>query len=126
MIMNEKHANKTDGNVKCSRCENLFHKERKWQQHYRITNCHKILSTQPVELKPPNTQRALWNHLCINEENAKNMKFEENVSSIYENIVYWKRNIFRLPTGKSGRCFIDETTRLIDVWIKGSLLKISH
>ena len=54
------------------------------------------------------------------------MKFEENVSSIYENIVYWKRNIFLLPTGKSGRCFIDETTRLIDVWIKGSLLKISH
>ena len=45
------------------------------------------------------------------------MKFEENLSSIYENLVYCKRNIFPLPTGKSGRCFIDETTRLIDVWI---------
>ena len=30
---------------------------------------------------------------------------------------------FLYPTGKSGRCFIDETTRLIDVWVRGSPLK---
>ena len=29
MIMNEKHANKTDGNVKCSRCENFVSQGKK-------------------------------------------------------------------------------------------------
>ena len=50
-------------------------------------------------------------------------QFEENVSSIYEKFVYWEKNIFLLTTGKDGRCFIDETTRLIDAWVRGSLLK---
>ena len=45
------------------------------------------------------------------------------LSSIYEKIVYWKNNIFLLPTGIGERCFIDETTRLIDAWIRGSPLK---
>ena len=52
-----------------------------------------------------------------------NKQFEENVSSIYEKIVYWKKNIFLLPTGKRGRCFINERTRLIDTWIRGLQLK---
>ena len=52
-----------------------------------------------------------------------NKQFEENVSSIYEKIVYWKKNIFLLPTGKCRKCFIEETTRLIDAWIRGSPLK---
>ena len=40
-----------------------------------------------------------------------------------EKIVYWKKNIFLLPTGKGGRCFIDERAQLIDAWIRGSPLK---
>ena len=31
--------------------------------------------------------------------------------------------IYLLPAGKSGKCFIDETTRLIHAWLRGSLLK---
>ena len=44
----------------------------------------------------------------------RNKQFKENVSSIYEKIVYWKENIFQ-----TGRCFIDETTRLIETWVRG-------
>ena len=37
--------------------------------------------------------------------------------------VYWKKNIFLLPTGKGGGYFIDETIRLIDAWVRCSPLK---
>ena len=31
-----------------------------------------------------------------------------------------EKEYYLLPTGKSGRCFIDETTRLIDAWVRDS------
>eukprot|EP00794_Sanderia_malayensis_P000835 gene836-131_t len=39
--------------------------------------------------------------------------FEYDISNAYENIVYWKKNMFLLPSGKSGNDFIDEMTTLI-------------
>ena len=51
------------------------------------------------------------------------IEFEENVTFIYEHIVYWKKNLFLLPTGKAGKLFIDELTKLFNAWIDDSPLK---
>ena len=51
------------------------------------------------------------------------IEFEENVTFIYEQIVYWKKNLFFLPTGKAGKLFIDELTKLFNAWINDSPLK---
>ena len=51
------------------------------------------------------------------------IEFEENVTFIYEQIVYWKKNLFFLPTGKAGKLFIDELTKLLNAWIDDSPLK---
>ena len=37
--------------------------------------------------------------------------------------MYWQKNVFFLFTGESGRCFIDETKRLINAWVRDSPLK---
>ena len=34
----------------------------------------------------------------------------------YEEIVKWKRNIFKLPKGNNGKRFLDEMTKLINQW----------
>ena len=34
------------------------------------------------------------------------------VELIYEKFVYWKKNVFLLPTGKSGKLYIDESVKL--------------
>ena len=121
--MDEKHANEIDGNVQCSCCKNLFRTERGLRQHYRITNCRGNLNTQPADPKPPDKSEDIIETSTYKWGEYTNMQSEENVSSIYGKTVYWKKNIFLLPTGKGGRCFVDETTRLIDAWIKGSPLK---
>ena len=46
-----------------------------------------------------------------------------NVNQIYEKIVFWRSNLFLLPTGKSGRNFILELTRLINAWVDNSAMK---
>ena len=36
--------------------------------------------------------------------------------AIYEEIVYWKKNLFKLPSGASGKQYVKEMTRLINIW----------
>ena len=93
------------------------------QQHCRITNCQANLNTQPAEPKPPDKPENIIETSTYKWGEHTNKQFEENVSSIYEKIVYWKNDIFLLPTGKSGRYSIDETTRLIDAYVRDSPLK---
>ena len=38
------------------------------------------------------------------------------ISAIYEEIVYWRRKIFMLPTSSAGKRYIAEMTRLINAW----------
>jgi len=50
--------------------------------------------------------------------------FERSLNEVYEKIVFWRKNIFMLPTGKPGKSFIEETTRLLNSWTTESALKI--
>ena len=121
--MNEKNVNEIDGNVKCSCCEKMFRMETGLREHCRITNCQMNLNTEPAEPKPPDKPENIIEISTHKWGEYTNKQFEENVSSIYNNIIYWRRNIFLLPAGKNGICFKDETTRLIDTWVRGSPLK---
>ena len=81
------------------------------------------LNTEPAEPKPPDKPEYIIEISTYKCGEYTNQQWEENVSSIYEKIVYWKKNIFVLPSSKSRSCFIDETTRLTDAWVRGSPLK---
>ena len=53
----------------------------------------------------------------------KDHEFEKNVSQVYETVVFWRKNLFLLPSGKAGRKFIGEVSRLMSEWLHDSLLK---
>ena len=72
-----------------------------------------------MEPKPPDKPEIIIEISTYTWWEYTNKQFEESLSSIYEKNVYWKKNIFLLPTGKRGRSFIDETTRLIDAQVRG-------
>ena len=40
----------------------------------------------------------------------------ELLKSIYDKMVHWRNNIFRIPSGKLGKLFITEMTSLINSW----------
>ena len=48
--------------------------------------------------------------------------FIERVEQIYEKVVYWKKNLFLLPTGKSAKLYIDESVKLLNSWVEGTAL----
>ena len=53
----------------------------------------------------------------------KDHKFEKNLSQVYETVVFWKKNLFLLPSGKAGKKFTGEVSRLISEWLPDSPLK---
>ena len=38
------------------------------------------------------------------------------LNTVYDKLVFWRKNIFLLPSGRSGKLYIEETTRLINAW----------
>ena len=42
---------------------------------------------------------------------------------IYDIIVHWKKNLFMLPSGRAGKDYIGEITRLLNAWIQDSAMK---
>ena len=38
------------------------------------------------------------------------------INATYDEVVHWRRNLFMLPSGASGKLFIRETTRLLNLW----------
>ena len=59
-------------------------------------------------------------HERFSRNEVAGSRFEALIHDAYEKIIQWKRNIFMLPTGASGKKYIDETTRLFNLWINNS------
>ena len=49
--------------------------------------------------------------------------FEINLNKIYKKIVNWQKNLFILLSGKAGKQYINETTRLMNAWSEDLPLK---
>ena len=117
----------------CRHCERTFRSNRGLNQHLR--SCKQTIRSK-YEL-------AKERHECIETStnttgstttssapqksytwgNYPSLVFEANVSTVYEQIVYWKKNLFLLPLGKAGKQYIDETTKLMNEWLQESPLK---
>ena len=49
--------------------------------------------------------------------------FTSLLDQVYNEIVHWRRNIFPLPTGRSGKLFVSELSRLFNAYYPGSNLE---
>ena len=49
--------------------------------------------------------------------------FTHSITCCYAEVVHWRRNVFKIPSGKSGNSFIRELTRLIRAYAEGSAME---
>ena len=45
----------------------------------------------------------------------------KDVNEIYEHVVFWKKNIFLVPSGKQGKSFIEEINIFLNEWLQNSI-----
>ena len=53
---------------------------------------------------------------CDDIWNENKTFIESKIDSAYNQIVYWKKVLFLLPTGAAGKGFIEEMIRLVNSW----------
>ena len=119
----------------CSICDRKFNT-------VRGLNIHKAACERTNAINPPviinqavvnaNTE-INGHHENVNDEpnriplfmwgDKNDIEFTVNLNFIYEKIVYWRRNLFKLPSGKSGKDYIKECSRLIRAWSSKSALR---
>ena len=120
---------------KCSYCSREFKNARGLDQHLRkcpLKNIEKndevsqqSLTQTPYQPVPRETLAAsqpLVVELPLEVENgAWGPHSSEEITSIangiYEEIVYWKNNVFTMPSGAAGKRYLRESTRLIEIWL---------
>ena len=49
--------------------------------------------------------------------------YQEDLEEAYEQIVYWRKNVFMVPTSTSGKKFFNKTTIHFDQWTNDTPLK---
>ena len=49
--------------------------------------------------------------------------FKGDLNRIYDEAVHWRRNLFKVPSGKPGKSFVRELTRLFRAYAEGSALE---
>ena len=55
--------------------------------------------------------------------NEGSVNITKYICDAYEKIVFWRKNIFMLPTGSIGKKYVVETTKLLNAWTSNSLMK---
>ena len=117
----------------CERCGKRCKSERGIIQHLRFCNNLRNENVQEVGQPPPENRETPLAENNNGDTTREAEKFwwgemrgstiEKDLVHIYEKVVFWRRNLFMMPNGSSGKAYIRETTRLLNSWSENSPLK---
>ena len=125
--------NENGGDHICWHCERVFWSNRSLNQH--LWSCKQNIGSEYEPVKERHqcietSTNTTWSTTTTSAPqksytwgNYPSHVFEANVSTVHEQVVYWKKNLFLLPLGKAGKQYIDETTKLMNEWLQESTLK---
>lgn len=68
---------------------------------------------EPQRLLPVPAERFYWGE-------ASGSDITNVINECYEKIVFWRKNLFMLPNGSTGKNYIREVTRLLNAWKENS------
>ena len=98
----------------CNKCKRTFKTDRGLQQHQR--SCKENQVTQSNLTILSSRSISLNTDTCDNIWNENITLIERKIYSAYNEIIYWKKLLFLLPTGAAGKGFIAEMIRLVNSW----------
>ena len=78
-------------------------------------NVNKLTGQLPA-YKPRSAPSFTWG-------DVNGMEVEKELDSIYKEVVFWKKNLFLLPSGKVGKEFVAEMTRLVESFANATSLE---
>ena len=128
---NQNNNENQENQVPCAKCGKLFRTPRGALQHQRQCKAMAIRVELPPEPPPAAVTRTNTPNVTADQIEAlrppekfywEGSIFQKLINSSYEQVVYWRKNLFMLPSGRSGKSFIREVTRLLNAWVEDSPL----
>ena len=110
----------------CNSCKRYFKKKRGVTLHQKSCKKNPINKDQSVTSIIDvllNDQDVMVTTTVFEWGDIDGKTFAEIVELIYEKVVYLKKNLFLLPTRKSGKLYIDEGMKLLNSWVEGTALR---
>ena len=83
---------------------------------------HLLQFLHPFPELPPSSVMAQA-HFTWGPSEVSSEQFVQTVNAVYSEIVYWRRNVFSVPSGKAGKAFVSELARLFQSYADGSVFE---
>jgi len=126
--INENQRLPAENETKCTLCQRTFRTNRGLLQHLntcrrrylevnalQVNDAANLIEQDDDNVIEPVREKYYWKEIPASI-------FESDVNYAYEKIVYWRKNLFMVPTGGAGKRFINELTRLITSWTANSTI----
>ena len=88
----------------CNKCKRMFKTHRGLQRHQRSCKENQVTQSNLTILSSKSI--SVTTYTCDNIWNENNTFIKIKIESAYNGVVYWKKVLFLLPTGASGKGFI--------------------
>ena len=105
-----------DGTIMCEFCHRVCKGKRGLKLHQNKCTERVINKNSSEIAEAPNPITPSLDAPHDDKPIESNRDISNEVSTAYEEIVLWRKNIFDLPKGHVGKQFVAEMTRLIDSW----------
>ena len=110
----------------CDICNKRYKSQSGLKRHRK--NCTRQTRDDIVDITSPIEDTSVENNQQEITSRFEWGKYEEAqfvkmLNAVYDKVVFWRKNIFLLPSGKSGKQCIEETAGLINSSIHNSLLQ---
>ena len=101
----------------CAKCKRSFKTSRGLNQHTRVCKGKQLIDPKVIET----TSTTIFPiaNITADEENIRNADNDVRKSKfddVYNMVVHGRKSLFLLPSGSTGKRFIEEMTRLINSW----------
>ena len=94
----------------------LFSEDDEERDGMDLTQSRTVPTHARVPSTPTFSQRFRWGELSGDE-------FVGEIQLAYEEMVHWRQNLFKIPSGRAGKDFTSEVTRLLSAFAEASALE---
>ena len=101
----------------CAKCKRSFKTSRRLNEHKRV--CKEKQVIDPKAIETTSTTVFPIKNVTVDEENVWNANsdvMKNKFDEVYNKVVHWRKSLFLLPSGSTGKRFIEEMTRLVNSW----------
>ena len=82
--------------------------------------------TTPFAADPTTSELPWFTHVSAPNypwDDTVGESFSRSNDACYDEIVHWRRNVFKVPSGRTGKSFVRELTRMFHAFAEGSALE---